>query len=272
MSDLINDESFEITKTKQYILSIQVSLDGFSFLIVHPDEKRIVAFKSSPLKISGDILLARNLKEWLETEDLLKNQFKNVRAFIFTENFTVVPEEYFGREKHRNLTSSLFDKKGDNYFIENKIVDLNANLFFPVSQDVSTVLNNFFNKKVEILHPVTNLIQTQVESQKRNVSFILSTKKYFYLVIYRNHKLLLANSFQTQHSNDLVYNAINTFQQLEIARSETEVYLAGSIKQNTEIEALLKPFFENIDNFKMEEIIANPEIIDNSIQLYLTKT
>jgi len=270
MSDLINDDSFEIAKTKQYILSIQVSLDGFSFLIVHPDEKRIVAYKSSPLKISSDISLARHLKEWLETENLLKNQFKIVRAFIFTENFTLVPEEYFGQEKHRNLISVLFDKKTDNHFVENKIVDLNTNLFFPVSHDVSAILNNFFNKNVEIFHPVTNLIQTPVESQKRNVSFILSTKKFFYLVIFRNHKLLLANSFQTQHSNDLVYNVINTFQQLEIARSETKVYLAGSIYQNSEIEALLKPFFENVGNLKMEGIIANPEIIENSIQLYLT--
>lgn len=200
----------------------------------------------------------------------MKNQFKKVRAFIFSENFTLVPEEYFEQEKHRNLISILFDKKSDNHFIENKIVDLNTNLFFPVSQDVSTVLNNFFNKNVEIIHPVTNLIQTLVESKKRNVSFILSTKKYFYLVIFRNNKLLLANSFQTPHSNDMVYNVINTFQQLEIARSETEIYMAGSINQNSEIEALLKPFFENIGNLKMEGIIANPEIIENSIQLYLT--
>jgi len=40
MSDFITDGSFEIAKTKNYILSIQVSLDGFSFLIADPVEKK----------------------------------------------------------------------------------------------------------------------------------------------------------------------------------------------------------------------------------------
>jgi hypothetical protein len=270
MFDFIKDDSFEIQKTKDYILSIQVNLDGFSFLIAHPDEKRIVAFNSTPVKISSANLLARRLKEWLETEELLKSQFKSVRSFIFTENFTLVPEEYSGREGHRNLTSVLFDKKVHNHFIENKIEEINANLIFPVSQDIIGVLHHFFNKNIEISHPITNLLSYSFESQRRNKSVILSTKKYFYLIITRNNKLLLANSFSIAHQNDLVYNVINTFQQMEIARSETDLCFAGSIKQNAEIEVLLQPFFNNICNLKTDGIIANPEIIDNSLQLYLT--
>jgi len=270
MFNIKKDDSFEIAKTRKYILSIQVSLDGFSFLIVNPDEKRVVAFKSTQLKISSENLLARRLKEWLDTEDLLKNQFKRIRSFIFTENFTLVPEEYFGRERQRNLTSVLFEKKSGNQFVENKIESLNANLFFQVSQDIPNILTQFFNKNVEIIHPVTNMIQAPVESMRRNFSVVLSTKKYFYLAIFRNNQLLLANSFQNSHHNDLVYNVINTFLQLKIARSETQLFLASSAEQNSEIEVLLNPYFENISNLKPEGVIANPEIIDRSIQLYLT--
>jgi len=269
MFDFTKDESLEIQKKKDYILSIQVSLDGFSFLIVHPDEKRIVAFKSIPLIISSANLLARRLKEWLETEEILKNQFKSVRAFIFSENFSLVPEEYFAREWNRNLTSALFDKKIHNHFIENKTEHLEAVLIFPVSQDIVTVLHQFFNKNIQIMHPVTNILNLSFESKKRNQSVILSTKKYFYLIITRNNKLLLANSFPTAHQNDLVYNVINTFQQLEIARSETDFYFAGSKDQNKEIAVLLQPFCENISNIKTEGIITNPQIIDNFLQLYL---
>ena len=269
MFDLIKDDSFEVQKTKDYTLSIQVCLDGFSFLIVHPDEKRIVAFKSTPIIISSEILIARRLKEWLETEELLKNQFKSVRSFIFSENFTLVPDEYSELEWHRNLTSSLFDKKVHNHFIENKISVSDSILIFPVSQDIITVLQHFFNKNIEIIHPATNILNHPIESKKKNQSVILSTKKYFYLIVSRNNKLLMANSYPTVHPNDLVYNVINTFQQLETSRSETELFLAGSVSQNKDIAVLLLPFFENISSLKTEELIINSEIIDKSLPLYL---
>lgn len=270
MFDLVKDDSFEIQNTKDYILSIQVSLDGFSFLIVHPDKKRIVAYKNLLLKISSNELLTRHLKEWLDSEDILKNQFKSVRSLIFTENFTLIPDEYSGREWHRNLTSALFDKKIHNNFIENDINDLDTTLIFPVARDIVSVLHQYFNKNIEILHPVTNILNTFFKSKKRNQAIIISTKKYFYLIINRNHKLLFANSFSILHQNDLVYNVLNSFQQLEISRSETNMFFAGSINQNKEIAIILQPFFENIGNIITEEVITNSEIIDNYTPLYLT--
>ena len=270
MFDFITDDSFDIEKTKQYILSIQVSLDGFSFLIIHPTENRIVAFKSTPLKISSENLLARRLKEWLESEELLKKSFESVRLFIFTENFTLVPEEYFGDDWHQDLTSMLFQEEADNKIIENKIESLKAYLVFPIPSEIVEVLQLFFPENLENIHPVAKLLQTPVKSKKRNSAVIVSTKKYFSLIVTQNNKLLLANIFQTAHQNDLVYNVLNTFQQLEIARSETDLYVAGSITQNTEIEGLLKPYFENISTLKTEGTITNPEITNQSLLLYLT--
>ncbi|MBK6285166.1 MAG: DUF3822 family protein [Draconibacterium sp.] len=101
MSDFINDGLFEIAKTKNYILSIQVCLDGFSFLIVDPNEKQIVAIKNSPIKISNENLLARHLKEWLTSEALLKNQFESVRLIYYSENFTLVPKEYYAEKSKK---------------------------------------------------------------------------------------------------------------------------------------------------------------------------
>lgn len=264
MSDFITDGSFEIAKTKNYILSIQVSLDGFSFLIADPVEKKIVGLKNSPYKISSDNLLSRRLKEWFENEEILKSQFKSVRIFIYSENFTLVPSEYFGHEKNRHLTSVLFDKTPGNNFIENKIEDLNSTLFYPVSQDVLSVLNQFFSKGFEIIHPIKILIETKVETKKRNLSIILSTKNFFYLVVFANNKLILANSFQTLHINDLIYNILNAFQQLEIARSETDLFVAGAINQNTDIEKLLKPYFDNIELLKTKDLIGNPAVFEST--------
>jgi hypothetical protein len=264
MSDFILDGSFEIVKTKNYILSIQVCLDGFSFLITDPTDSKIVAQKSTSLKISSSNLLSRRLKEWLESEELLKSQFNLVRIFIYTENFTLIPKNYLGQEKQRNLFSILFDKMQGLNLIESDINNLETTLFYPVSQDVLSVLNQFFSKGFEIFHPIKNLIEVNFKTEKRNFSIILATKNYFYLTVFGNNNLMLANSFQTPHINDLVYNVINAFQQLGIARNETDLFVAGAINQNTEIEELLKPYFDCISLLKTEDIIENPLVFKNS--------
>ncbi len=264
MSDFIQEGSFEFAKTKNYILSIQVCLDGFSFLIVDPDEKQILASKNSPIKISNENLLARHLKDWLESEALLKNSYNTVRVFFYSENFTLVPEKYFVRERQRNLTSVLFDKKASGTFIENKIEDLGVTVFFPLPQDIINVLNQFF-KTIQIIHPVTNLIQSGIERNKGNLSFVISTKNFYYLVVFDNGKFVFASSFQNHHPNDLIYNILNSLHQLGIARNELELLVAVAIDKKTEIESLLKPYFDKISIFKIDELIANSDIWTHSI-------
>ncbi|HSO87473.1 MAG TPA: DUF3822 family protein [Draconibacterium sp.] len=270
MFDIIKDESFDIENTKQYILSIQVCLDGFSFLIIHPSENKIVAFKSNPLKISSENLLLRRLKEWLESEALLKNSFKIVRVFIFAESFTLVPEELSEIDLFENLTSVLFPNDSNSNLVKNKITNLNAQLIFPVPNDLSDVLHHNFIHQVEIIHPVTKFLQSPIESKSRNSAVIISSGKFFYLIIYRNKNLLLANSFQAAHSSDLVYNVLNAFQQLEIARIETDLYITDAFIHNTKLEDTLKPYFNNINILKTEGLISYSEIADQSLLLYLT--
>jgi hypothetical protein len=87
----------------------------------------------------------------------------------------------------------------------------------------------------------------------------------------RNNKLLLANSFQVSHQNDLVYSVLNSFQQLETARSETELFIAGVLSNDIEIKNLLKPYFGNISGLKTTELSANPDISEHLLLLYLSQ-
>ena len=270
MLDLITDESFDTENTNHYNLLIQVSLDGFSFLVVHPSEKKIVAFKNTPLKISSEKLIARRLKEWLDSEDFLKRTFNEVRVFIFTENFTIIPDEYYSEEYPLDFASVLFDQETDFTLIENIIEPLNARLYFPVQSDIIEVFQLFFRDS-KCCHPVTGFLPNSLKSNKKNSAVIISTKRNFFLIVKRNNKLLLANSFQNAHQSDLVYNVLNTFQQLEIARTETDLFIADVISDNTELKSLLLPYFENIFSLETDDLNVNKHFIKNHLLRYLNK-
>jgi hypothetical protein len=270
MFDFIADDSFEIEKTIQYTLSIQVSLDGFSFTVFDKLNKKVVAIKTTPVKISSKSLLVRHLKDWLESESFLKKRFKNVQVFVFTSPFNLVPEEFSEDKLPDNLISFLFQEDANLELYTNKIEILNARLVFSVQSDLIALLDQFFNSNKEILHPVSAFLSNPLKGEKRNLAILISTQKYFYLVIYRNDKLLLANSFQNLHQSDLIYNVLNSFQQLETARSETELFVCDAMNKNTGIEDLLKPYFNHISKLKTDQTIVNNEELNHSLQLYLS--
>jgi hypothetical protein len=270
MPDFIKADTFDIEKTNQYKLSIQVSLNGFSFLAVQSSEKKIVACKSTPLNISTDKLIARHLKEWLENEEFFRNDFQEVKIFIFTERFTIIPNDCDSDEFSQELVSVLFDLNDEYSVKKNKVDDCNSHLYFPVHNDINEVLQLFF-PKTRCFHPVYAILEIPMQPGKRNSSVIISFAKNFYLIVKKNNKLILANPFQFSHKNDLVYNVINTFQQLETSRMETDLLIDGVFSDNYEISELLKPYFENISSLKTDDLVINPEITNNRLLLYLSQ-
>jgi len=269
MFDFITADSFDIEKTNQYKLSIQVSLDGFSFLVEQPSDKIIVACKNTPLNISSEDLIARHLKEWIETEELFRNQFNEVKVFIFTEKFTLIPDEFDSNEYSSDLMSVMFDVDTEILQV-NKIENLNAHLIFPVQKEIIDVLQPFF-PDAKCFHPVSAFLRFPLHLNKKNTSVVIIFKKHFYLIVNRNNKLLMANTFQFSHQNDLVYNVLNTFPQIETARIDTHLFVAGAVSDSNEIVRLLQPYFENIGLLKIDELVLNPEINNNRLLLYLTQ-
>jgi len=270
MFDYTTDDSFEIEKTLQYELSIQVSLNGFSFTAFDKLNNKVVAFKTTPVKISSELLLARHLKDWLESESFLKKRFEHVRIFVYTATFMLVPEEFSSEKLPENLDSFLNLEDITTELTENKIAVLDARLVFPVQTDLFGLLKQFFTNSKEILHPLSIFLSKPVKSEKRNCAVIVTTQKFFYLIIYRNGKLLLANSFQYLYQSDLIYNVLNSFQQLETARNETELFVCDAMNKNTEIEDLLKPYFNHISKLKTDPTITNHKELNHSLQFYLS--
>ncbi len=260
MFDFITDVSFDTEKTKDYILSIQVSLDGFSFLIFHPEEKRVVAFKTQHLKISNSNLLSRHFTEWINSEEILSRPYQKVELFIFTQNFTLIPHEFSGDDLNKDLASVLFHEIENDKILLNKLDNSHSHVVFQVPSELINAFQHFFNHDAEIFHPVTKILQATFTTERNNIAVILHSTKFFFLVIFRKGKLLLANSYQTGHHNDLIYNVLNTFQQLGVARINTHAFIESYAGQNMEIEEALKPYFEKISPFITGVNVANPEI------------
>jgi len=267
MLDCISADHSDREKTNQYILSIQVSLNGFSFLVISPEDNRIVAYQNSPIKIGNNKLIARHLNEWLENQTILKNSFQSVRAYIFSEFFSLIPNEMLNYEDSPEIQSFFLDNEFAGQHEINEVQSLNASLVFSVQSEITMVLNRFFGAVI-LFHPATKLLHYAEETTQMFIASLISSKDNIFLIIKRrDQKVILANSFPINHPNDLIYSVINTFQQLGISRNQTAMRVAEVIQPNFQPEKHLSPYFVDLAPVNSPFQNKNQEI--NPLHLYL---
>jgi hypothetical protein len=257
MHELVTDNSlFDLEKTYEYILSIQVRLDGFSFSIL--SNNQLVAFKSVQLKISSNSLITRHFTEWIKTEELLQKPFKKISIVIFSEKFSLIPEDYFQESLKTEISKLLFDRDDKPEIAVNSISKLKTRLIFTLPKGLNSVIQENIGE-CEIIHPVKTVLNNLPETDKNGL-VLLFNKNSFYAVLYNGNKVLVANSFKTTHATDVVFYLLTMLKQLEIQTSEIALFITESANKLPGIEAALQPYFTNINELKLTPFLSESEI------------
>lgn len=262
MFDFVKDNGFDIEKTSEYILSIQVNLDGFSFLVAHPVEKKILAFQYSPVKSSNEILISRYFKEWIFSNDIFQKNFQKISVVVFSNKFSPIPEIFYHERLKNEIQDVLFGKNGETEIAENYIEKLKARLIFALPKGLNELVNQFFGE-CEIIHPLKLVLKNLPSVHKKYGIALLINTNNFYAVIYNENDVLLVNNFNIAHVNDVVYFVLNTLQQLKISVPETDLFLAGVNNNLPLFSSALQPYFENVAELKPDTGNIKPEFTGN---------
>src|SRR5665647_3181406 len=89
------DKSFDPEQSNLYHLSIQISLDGFSFAILDIPKGKYTVLKSTNFFLKRPRLLNMHVREVVSQDELLGLKYKSVEIIYATEKFTLVPQAFF---------------------------------------------------------------------------------------------------------------------------------------------------------------------------------
>lgn len=261
-------KEFDKNKTNQYELSIQVSLDGFSFLVLSDIGKEVLAGKNFEIKISSPKLVSHHFVDWVDAEPLLKLPYQKVNILLFDEYFTLIPN--ISTEQPNPFTAELLtNTDGERIQFQNQIRDIEGTLQFGVHNELVDTVNSLFNK-VEWKHPVAVLLNNFPVAEKPNIGILIQSQSRYFLILKKRNQLLLANCFTAEHSSDLVYFLLNTFNQLGVSRRNTRLFIAEKLAINKHLNELLSPYFQDISGLNIEgEYDYYAEGI-NRLHLYFT--
>jgi len=261
MHDLVSVESFDVEKTYEYILSIQVSLNGFSFCIKTPEENRILASKAIPLSISSNSVINHHFSEWVKTEALLHRPYKKIRMIVSGDFFTMIPEDYYDESQKKPITAFLFQRNHNFEIAENVIHSLKSKLLFTLPPGLNHTIQNEIGE-CEIAHPVKLIINNLPEIQKEYGLVLFLDVNNFYAVLFSQNTVLLANNFEMAHANDLVYFVLTILKQNALSINQTTIFLTSVFKQgNGFTEHLISVFPEIIFLDAEDDFNGNVQVI-----------
>ncbi|HCE56485.1 MAG TPA: hypothetical protein DER09_01495 [Prolixibacteraceae bacterium] len=265
MFGLNTDKAFDTNKTNQYRLSIQVSLDGFSFLVFSEVDKKVLASKNTAVKISSPKLVSRHFSDWVNAEPVLKLPYQKVTILIFEEHFTLIPNT-----KNSELSTELLTNPDrDRFLFQNQIESIDASLQFGVNNELTETVKSLYGN-AEWTHPVSLLLDNCPDIEKPNTGVLLQSQNQYFLILKRKSQLLLANCFRAEHSSDLVYFLLNSFRQLGISRNLTHLLVAGTRENNRHLIELALPYFPTVSELHTDYGHLDLAAGINRLHFYLT--
>jgi len=265
MYDFVS-ESFNRNNSYEYKLSIQVSLNGFSFCIINEPESHLLVFKQVDFVISGEHLLARRFRDWYHEEAYLQLPFKNSEVVVTHRDFSLLPEQLESVSLKKTVSELLSGGKDIDY-AEGWIKSIKAKLIYHLPPELAKTVNELLGES-RLVHPIQKLIGYQKRSSLPDLAIIYLDEKDLYLVVKKNEELVLSNYFRINHANDALYYLLSTVQQLGLSPKQVTVQTCGKASYREELNSALQKYFEQV-TLLLPQNIKDSEVSQELLAAYL---
>lgn len=182
--------------------------------------------------------------------------FKNPgMAFINTAKSTLVPATFFEKEKSTVFLESVYGKRTPNYAVKSVYVEAYDcyNVFESYPETEALLLQNF--PAVQIKHALGLFIESTMHPVPEGTRVHLRVKdQQAQIAITIDQKLEMANQFQFQNSEELLYFVGNVLQQNDINQS-TPIDLI--LESKHEVETALGKYYKKV--YRKNAPIEAPE-------------
>ena len=241
--------STNITDKNYKKLSLQVTLNGFSFCIIDTLSNEIVVlkeidFSDFPATSKVEDLYWKAFNDYPE----LKEKYDEVIVLHDSNLSTFVPTALFDEEflgSYLQYNTKVFET---DFFTFDSLPNYEINhVFIPFVNINNYLLDQFltFNYK----HVNTILVSKLLELSKNNDEkqvFVHFSKNKFEIVVVQNQKLLLYNSFDFVTPEDFIYYLLFTTEQLNLNPEHFKVQLLGLISDDSELFEIAYKYIRNV--------------------------
>lgn len=246
----------EVTSKRK--LSIQFSLDGFSFSTTNTHNE-VIEFSSytfSKTKNSPELVLEK-LQDIFKKEKSLQYDFETVTVIHQNNLNTLVPNEYFKKDALKSYLKYSIKTIASDLITFDELDFMNSkNVYVPYVNINNFLFQNF--GEFEYKHYSSVLLEKLFSIATNDICcYIHVSKSTFDIVIIKNSNLQFFNIFEYKTKEDFMYYVLFTLEQLDLSTEETLVSILGDMEEDSDLFRLMYTYIRNIDFLSSKNAVFN---------------
>lgn len=252
--------------SKNYSLSIQLSLDGFSFSFLNTDSNKYLAFESYAIKGIEDYEeLAKELGDLLDQLDVIKRRFNRINILFEGSKSSLVPQALFDKNALSDYFKFSHKLNYDEDVRFDKLSNLQAYNVYALPKPILELIKaRFINYNIQ--HSISSLIEALlIKFKNQEISdrvYVNVRSSYIDILFIQNSKLLFCNSFKYKTSEDFGYFLLNALEQLLLNPETIDLYLMGEIDKGSQHYELLYKYIRNIEFMERNDFFTYSYALD----------
>ncbi|MDE5422731.1 DUF3822 family protein [Ancylomarina sp. DW003] len=270
---LFVDSTFEKDNTSRYILSIQLSLDGFSFSILNLENKCLALFQSKKLVSQPENSSIDILKEKIRNCEYLNLSYKTISVIWLSKKSCLIPSSLFSETIAVDSFQLCQPLLKDEIIRWNEVKEMNAYLVYALPSALPEFLNSQFSE-AKISHQSFGFYRqalNQTIDSKHPKIYIQVFEHFFDAFIPDVEQKHFANSFAFKDEVDMVYFILNIYKQQKLNTEYSQLHLSGKIDETSKAYETLQRYIKFIKLETIENISPLKNDVSNSEYNQFTK-
>lgn len=241
---LISSPAFNNEKSNQYILSIQISLDGFSFSVCDSISNKFIYLSHKSLTENAG--LVEQIKATLNSEKSLNLSYKNVYIALDLKPSTLVPKVLFNEEKKHVYYAKNYKIEPNSSIIADEIKLYDSVNLYTVDDGLLQLLNTHFGTpKISHFNSIKTQFITNNTDVKHTVYLTIRDTK-FSITVLNAKTIVLQNSYSYSNVDEFLYFFLYCFNQLNLDQLSTSVEIDGILPKHSTLVKELERFIKNV--------------------------
>src|SRR5690606_22924652 len=238
-----------INNTLHNRLSVQVSLNGLSFLVTNHEKSESLFFIEKTLDHSTNPEeLLMEIETIIHKNNILNSDFSEVTLLYATPVYSLVPAQIFDETKASEYLKFNSKILANDYMAHDVLENQGIVVVYVPFMNI----NNFFFEKYgsfSYYHSTTILLKTILENEKYSLPkmYLHFQKNNFDCIVLKNGELQLCNSYTYKTPEDFIYYTLFCMEQLNLNPENLPVILCGEIDKEDENFKIAYTYIRNIE-------------------------
>ncbi|MEL7586687.1 MAG: DUF3822 family protein [Prolixibacteraceae bacterium] len=244
------DESFDLNFINEYILSIQVSLDGFSFSILDAVSNKIICLYHQDTFTTEPGFHLKKISTIYNEVDLLTFPYKETRIFFSApDKTTLVPIAVFSPELAEDFYRLTLAPARNSKILCSFLPGMGSWAVFEVDRTVHSLLE----ERHAGAFMQSDLVLSGLGCPEEKTAIRVKVLRKNLVIQTLHDQTNFYNSFYYEGENDMLYYILGTAQNMNL--KPDLIILDGMVNRHESIYHRLRQYFEHVEIAK-----ANPHV------------